>query len=196
MANYRPMKLVVGYIPGVDRASDSARELSFKYRTAFVLETFHPDKVDMYFEVKLYCALVQAVGGIVGADILRAELSSGKRVDLATAIECMAQLEQLPEHEREPFPRVACLREGRIVAIIESEPWARVGGPDPYHDSYTVAVFSASDLSNELLTLTGKVSAEHGVDLAEIIRGNDQESEGGTVPTVRRWFDFSRKRSG
>lgn len=41
--------------------------------------------------------------------------------------------------------------DGQLAVLLATEPWAAVGGPAPYHDSYTYSFYSAEPLDQALL---------------------------------------------
>jgi hypothetical protein len=169
----RTMKLVVGYVPRVDRLPSELRRGGFTRRVAFVLDTFRSGNVDMYFDDGLYTALVGAMQDVVSADRMSAVLSSGKTIDLVDTAGLMRLLAQEPTAERGPLPRVLMARGDRTVCVIESEAWAETGGPEPYHDSYTIPVYSQYDLSKPIEAAVRAVCRQTGAELTSVVRGSE-----------------------
>jgi hypothetical protein len=59
--------------------------------------------------------------------------------------------------------RFAC--QGATLAIAESEPWAMVGGPAPYHDSVTLSFYTSIDVSAPLRTIFSDAALTLGISI-------------------------------
>jgi hypothetical protein len=144
------MRLVLGYVRGVDRLPRQARRLGLVRRSALVLDTYRPDSPDALLDSALYAALVVAVARAVSAMASLARLEGGAVLDVSAPGAALVALEAIPEVERVPYPEVEYRSGAAVVALALHEPYANVGGPDPYHDSHTIAVYTAADRSREL----------------------------------------------
>src|SRR5919106_2716961 len=183
----RTMKVVVGYVPGPDDIPRDIRALGLVRRVAFVLDTFRSDKVDMYFDAELYVGLVDAVREITGAERMSAVAPSGERVEIADSTALAGLLEREPEVEREPLQRIFLYRSNTLVCAIGSEPWAQVGGPELYQDSYTVPVYSSDDLADRLEVAARSVCSRLRAELTRVFRGSDIPMPPGVLARVRNW---------
>jgi hypothetical protein len=181
------LTMVVGYVVDVDHLPSEPARLGLVRRVAFVLDSYRSDKVDMYFDARLYAALVESVREVLRADRLSAALSPGAEVELGVG-ELIRWLEQLPELEREPLPLITVEREGIPVALIMSEPWARAGGPEPYHDSYTVPVFTREDVAAPLQTAARAICQRLGAELTDVIHASEVASPPGVLKRVKSLF--------
>lgn len=79
-------------------------------------------------------------------------------------------------------------RDGAVVAIAQSEPYARVGGPDPYHDSSTIAVLGAGDLSAPLRTVANDLATRASQPEPEILHGDGEPPAVGVSDAVSAAF--------
>ena len=182
----RTMKIVIGYVPGVDRLPKDVRALGFDRRVAFVLDTFRADKVDMFFDTELYAALLDAVREASRANRLSVVSSSGKTLDLPNGYAVVGLLERNAESMREPLFRVIMNRDGTPVSAVDLEPWAHIGGPRPYHDSYTMAVYSRDDLAERLEGAARAVCRRLGAEVTELVRASDIPSLGPILLRIKK----------
>jgi len=104
------------------------------------MESYRRGETDPYFDAALYAALLVAVQSALRVDRMEILMARGN-------ITVQGE-EQLREYSRvldEPVPEIAFLRGADVVAIATSEPYVHAGGPDAYHDSYTVPFFTSPD---------------------------------------------------
>ena len=184
----RRLTMVVGYIPHVDMLPREARALGFAVRVALVLDSRRSDKVDIHLDVDLYAAMLDVIGQALGSDHMSLRLDSGQTAEAAGALEVKRRLEGCPELEREPFPRILLKRGDRIVGLVTSEAWARVGGPYPYHDSYTMAVHSSEDIAARLESMVRSRCEREGAELTEVVRASATPQPPGIVARVLSHF--------
>jgi hypothetical protein len=175
-----PFSVVVGYMPNVDRLPRAAKRLGLDHRVAFVMRTDSPYSDGAVFNAPLYHALVVMVWDVLQSD--RAE------VDWEIGVSSLAELETLmTEHsglEDMPLPRLVMFRGPTAVGLLESEPWVHVGGPQPYDDSYNIAVFTSSDVSDLLVARAHEVAQRCESDLGDVIRMSPQA----VIPTRLDWL--------
>ena len=186
--NERALTMVVGYIPRVDALPREARALGFVQRVALALDTFRSDKVDLHFDVDLYAAMLDVIGQVLGSNRMSLRLSSRETAEVAGAHDVKRRLEELPELEREPVPTILLKRDGLTVGLVESVLWARVGGPRPYHDSYTMAVYSSQDVAARLESMVRSRCAREGAELTEVVRASPTPRPQGIVSRVLSQF--------
>jgi hypothetical protein len=154
----------------VDSTPEDAWRLRLAHRCAFVMGAHSPGSDDMVFNAPLYHAILTMVWDVLQSD--RAEIlgfdEPARRVSSATELEAVVG-EQSRVHD-EPAPGLTMFRGEAAVAFIESQPWARVGGPEVYHDTYTVAVHTATDVSEILVAHAHELSTRCETELAEVLR--------------------------
>jgi hypothetical protein len=176
-------KLVFGYVPRIDRWPAMAKRLALPHRCAFVLDTYKPGNVDMFFDGGLYTEIIRVVWSTVQATA--AELigdDQDRRISCGDDFD--GSFRALAPDPVEPLRRVVFEREGRVVAIAESEPWTNVGGPDVYHDSYTIAVFSAADIGAAIESAANAVAARRSLRGPDTVHG-EAEPPAGSLNVAR-----------
>jgi hypothetical protein len=178
------MRLVLGYVRGVDRLPRQARRLGLVQRSALVLDTYRPDSPDALLDAALYAALVVAVARAVAATASWARLEGGGVLDVSAPGAALVALEAIPEVERVPFPKVEYRSGAAIVALALHEPYANVGGPEPYHDSHTIAVYTAADRFKELEEEVARAVQRSAGESLEVIHGEPSPVGGGFFETL------------
>ncbi|HEY1269161.1 MAG TPA: hypothetical protein VGH16_18020 [Candidatus Binatia bacterium] len=196
----QPFKIVSGYLPAIDRWPHHAEKCGFEQRIAFVMESYDPTRPDAFFDSQLYVGLVGAVFHVLGANRIRATTrmlrlgirNRDREIEFHDADTMGKVFENVPEIEKEPFDYLFFFKDSTIIGVMVSEPWARVGGPELYHDSYTQALFTAADVSERVITAAEKYSTENGVEISEVCH-----LQGSATPTilgrVRRAFGTFRE---
>jgi hypothetical protein len=84
----------------------------------------------------------------------------------------------------EPFPRLEFWKTESRIGVIESELWVRVGGPHPYHDSFTLALYTFTDLGEKLVKLSQTYANGTGVNITEVIWGNSVGKPDGPINKI------------
>src|SRR5258706_7754262 len=115
----QPFRIVIGYVPKIDRLPPDLRRLGLTYRLAFVQDSFCPSRVDSYFDSILYEGLINVVRNAVHADSIRVVLSERSTRDVSTSDEFRMPLEGVPETKRDPFRRVLLIRRSSVMAAVE-----------------------------------------------------------------------------
>lgn len=185
----RTLCLVSGYHAANFPPAD-AFELGLRHRFAVVLNTYRRDKADMYFDSSLYLLLVRTVCQAIGYDCVTIRMIEGVRFhsfdDLAR------QYADLEELEQKPPARIDMYKSGQLVGVVETELWAMVGGPSPYHDSYTLSFYTHGDRSPELRRVSETACSEAGAVITGYHEG--QECKKPYRPWWRKVFRwFARK---
>jgi len=165
-----PFSIVVGYIPDVDRLSRTARDLALGYRYAFVMSTYSPFSPDMVFDAGLYREIAVSIWDLLGSERAEVVMDYEQPRMADNLADFTARVEEFSLSEDEPVSRIIMYRGSAPVGFLESEPYARVGGPRPYHDSYTVAVYTSSDVSDLLVARGQELAGRCNSDLEEVIR--------------------------
>lgn len=71
----------------------------------------------------------------------------------------------------DPFS-VIFYRNKKVVAYLDEEFWTLWGGFEPYLESYTLALYTSTNMSNELIQVCSRVIKEHGVDDISMIQAS------------------------
>ena len=153
-----PQTVDVVFVSGLEagyRVPDHVTSAGLDRRLAVVQDSYVRGATDMVFDEPLWRCLVDFVRG--SDDHAAVSVSQDGRVIRnspdGTELDIEAFLEMWnaqAEDDWNPPAVVVSRREGRIVLCMVREHWNRVGGPMPYHDSYTFSIFSDRDLSQEI----------------------------------------------
>lgn len=150
VADSRPIKFVIGYHDFSEPPTADALGARLLGRVAAVLDTYRPSSVGWVFDEALWQALLHAVSAWSRSDRTEIHALPPRRRGLfsflrarqsARLIGTMDDIESLISKTDEPPDRVHWYRGRTLVAVGLTEPWVLVGGPEPYHDSYTLSVF-------------------------------------------------------
>jgi hypothetical protein len=153
-----------------------AIEHGMPHRLAYVLSSYRADKVDMYFDATLFCELMLGLEELFAPDNTQIHMLEGKV--LRNVASMKKAILALPEIDQEP-PESIVFRTGEtIMACVQTEFWTQYGGPCPYHDSYTAAIYTGTDVSERLIALGKWVCTDTNAMLSDII-------ETSPVPTAR-----------
>jgi hypothetical protein len=165
MHSWHDFRLVTGYLPEIDRLPDVAAQLGLLRRVALVLNDDDAPHSPLYWDlVKAMTESVAADGGTFEIDTDRDPLVFDSLV---------AMREHVAGHPEtgRPFNRAVFCRGGRATAFINVEPWAAVGGPFPYSDSWTFAIYRETDDARTLRDACHRVCARHGLPVQEELQG-------------------------
>jgi hypothetical protein len=143
-----------------------------RFHLDIVQDTHRADSVDMFFDEPLWNALLDFAStfttrGVVTV-IQRPMSKRGRnpRVTDETALLDYFSWPVMSAEERGPAEAIIVRRSGVIVLYIATLCWANVGGPSPYHDSYTYSVYSRASLDIALPNFLARHRAVPGWDLA------------------------------
>lgn len=172
MEDDRTLEIVIGYLNG-DRPLRGFRGAGLAHRIAFVLDSYRATKVDMYFDSELYAALIDRVREVVGADLVTGFFESGGSVEVSpTEWRDVRRIDELLD-DALPFERVVFSRGPAVVAVAAHEPYWKIGGQPPYHDSFCVPVFTREDVSEALLAVARAISSTLGATITGVHKGFD-----------------------
>lgn len=149
------IKTQISFVAGIDGihpAPACVQEAGLTHRFAVIQQTWRPDSADMYFDEALWLALVDfAVRFSPGADVRIGE----------AGLDADAYLRSWKTTDDPGPEQVEASVQGRPVLVIAPEFWANVGGPAPYHDSYTYSLYSNEDISARILAHLRDSDAAH-----------------------------------
>lgn len=161
----------------------SLRGTALQTRFAVIQDSHREGDPDMYFDEGLWRRLVSFAGAysptgqVMVAD--RHEDIGKAEAPLETFL---ARFSQTSAAEREP-PAVIVRDQGEIILAVVPEIWAAVGGPAPYHDSYTYSIFSKQDLGRDVVSfLIGSDEASDWDIEPEILTAGPRR------PSLWRWM--------
>lgn len=117
---------------------------------AVVLSTHRTGNPDMFIDHELWLACLDAIGNSVGAATTEVFLEPKRRFlerlrprrkgPLIGAVEQYAARVRA-DLSTDDWETVLWRHEGTLLAAATAERWYLVGGPPPYHDSYTTSIF-------------------------------------------------------
>ena len=144
-------------------------EAGLQDRLAIVLYSFRPGKVDMFFDHELFLNILTTVTGFLRSDAMAIELED--KSTLAALDELRVFYEELDEDDRVPPERITWTRQNRLLCVGVCQNWHLVGGPDPYHDSFTFELFGPTRFPDDLLASIEKGSAALGANVVCRLEG-------------------------
>jgi hypothetical protein len=145
-------KTQVRFVSGMDGVyaqPSVARQVGLGCRFAVVQDSHVEGQDDMVFDEALWRALVDFASRL--GDGVEVITQTGRRSRPQPLAAWMEAFEATPADDRSP-PELLLVHEGNHLKVcMVTEFWSRVGGPAPYHDSYTYAFFSVQDLGREIV---------------------------------------------
>jgi len=131
--------IVVGYRPA-DQLPAEVKALRLVHRCSMLMASNFGTGADANFDHGLYLALLDQAFAATSAVEAVVLLESGERRQVKEASGFAHVFATLAE-PKEPLPEILFLRRGAASGLLLSEPYARVGGPSPYDDSYALSFF-------------------------------------------------------
>jgi hypothetical protein len=177
-SNFRQIALVAGYHP-CSFPPSMAYDVGLKERFAVVLSSYRPEKDGMFFDADLFVRLADAILKVIPHDSLDIDLGSPHFKSLAELAELYVRQNEI---DHEPPNSMKAFLSDRLVAVEETEPWMAVGGPAPYHDSFTMSFYTAEERADEFRGICESVARENGVMVTAF-----HEAERSKEPFVPWW---------
>jgi hypothetical protein len=164
MGAWEDFRLVVGYLPEIDTLPEAARELNLPFRVAAVL------REDGIPHSPLYWELIEAIVGSLTADSVFFEFEANVPLRFTSVSLMRATFDEHPEFGR-PFNRATCYVKGKTHALIDVEPYNVVGGPWPYSDSWTFAIYRETEDIAGIRDACYEVCRRYGLPITEEMQG-------------------------
>jgi hypothetical protein len=79
---------------------------------------------------------------------------------------------------------------GAIGAIVQTEWWSSVGGPSPYHDSYTISFYTANDHSSEFRQAIEDLCLAAGASITGFYREEQAKQPYSYLPWWKKAWDW------
>jgi hypothetical protein len=165
MGNDRNFAIVFGYHP-CSYPPPSAYDAGLTKRFAIVFDTYRPDKGYAFFDADLFTGVLKAICNAIPHDALWIEMDAEH--DLHSLHELSEWYVTRGDDDRDPPIRVLLFHDSRLTAYSETEEWAMVGGPAPYHDSYTLSFYTKEDRAEEFRRICERFSKESGATITGI----------------------------
>jgi hypothetical protein len=154
------IKTEISFVSGFDaedRTPGLVKSAGLKHRFAVIQETYRPDKVDMYFDEALWGRLFDfAIRYALDRKTIAEIRYASKEMPAANLVTAGRQ-----ETDKKPPPYILVRDGGKCVLCIATEFWNLIGGPWPYHDSYTYSIYSNEVLDDQVLQFLRQANAAH-----------------------------------
>lgn len=148
-----------------------ARAAGLTHRFAVIQETFKPDCVDMFFDVPLYNAVLQFAETFEeGAEVSVSEWVGSSRMHISRTLAEFRATVAPKTREDDPGSQIFVRKNGEAILFVDTEFWTQLGGPMPYHDSYTYSLYSREAVGDRLRQFLSTHNDSSGWDIvAEVI---------------------------
>ncbi len=157
-----------------------AYEAGLHERFAVVMDMVLSRVGDGLFDTELFLRIMAAIIGAIKHDSLSIVIDSHNEVGSLSELTDWYDSRDRLDHEP-PFEMY--LRQGaQLVAMTETEFWAKIGGPDIYHDSYTLSVYTAEGSLGTLRNACEQVCHELGAPVSGFHVGAERKE-----PFVSWW---------
>ncbi len=148
-----PNSVAVRFVRGLDRHStypSFVEAAGLSERVAVVQDTFVEGCVDMHFEEPLWRELVECLPRLIPdcQILVTPEIQPEKSMMLGDFLQ---RWDLTAAEDREPPAIVTALSGQTIALVVVTDFWVRIGGVEPYHDSYTYSVFTGRDVGAEIM---------------------------------------------
>lgn len=168
-----PVKLVNGYIYPVDTLP---AEISFSKspgRLALAFNTYYPEvEGDFFLDYELILTCLDPILQMGQLTVMDEQNSPVEFEKLKAS--------WVEDEDRDWFRQIIVKDQGLVLFQIFGQPWFRVGGPEPYHDTATVEIYMGRDRIEEVAKLLIDAISEAGV--------NTQLVSGTRLPLRERWW--------
>jgi hypothetical protein len=170
--------LISGY-HSVTPFPKEARKSWLFFRFALVFESYRRDKVDLFFNSELFLSLLGALSLQISHNRLEIYYDSGesRREKPLVSFGALEEYYQnVSEVEREPPHKILWFQDHLLVCMGLSELWARVGGPEPYSDSYTMSLYTKKDYTSPFRSICEEVCQRINTQIVDFIQGRPNPS--------------------
>jgi hypothetical protein len=145
--NTSSISLVWGYLPEIDHPNSQAARLQLLNRLAIIMPSFYPEKTEMYFNSALFLTAVKVLLDIISHQEIKIYLDNDQQKVLSSWNALQQHYAGLSEEEEAPFYCAELIGEQNIVAYLECNDFTAMGGPAPYHDSFTLVAYTKTAIS-------------------------------------------------
>lgn len=176
----------VSGMDGVYARPAVARQAGLTCRFAVIQDSHVEGEDDMVFAEGLWRALVQYGSGL--GDRVDVIVRTGRRSRPQPLKSYMEAFDATAPDDREPPDLLLVYAGNHLKVCMVTEAWNRVGGPAPYHDSYTYAFFSAQDLGRDIVAHLERQNGDGRWELSgEVITVSPGRAPG-VIRRVLDWF--------
>ena len=181
MDDKRSIALVFGYLQDIDYPNEVARGLGLNKRFAIALDTYRPEKNYMYFDAELLYLVLTCVLKEYNFSSIELQFDEDKPKSVASLNELREVLiEESDEEEREPFLHMKLISDDETCCYVQTEFYTLVGGPSPYHDTYTFSFYVNQYERPAIQNKVYQLCIDNNIVVSEIRSGCD-------VPIISLW---------
>lgn len=108
------------------------------------VSTTSEDGIDAELDRGLYRDILRVALAVLEGDSIRIERNRKSEAISVANIDANQVCDWI-EGNDEPASAIEFLDKGIVGGVLVTEFWVNVGGPDPYHDSYTFALYSSAN---------------------------------------------------
>ena len=182
MEPWEDFRFVVGYLPYIDQRPQAAEKLGLMHRMAAVLNDSRAPHSAVYWD------LVEALVDSLNAQSVTFEIDTDRETRRFSSILLMREYVRSRPNADCVFHRATLCHAGKVRAFIDVEPWASVGGPYPYHDAWTFAIYRDTDDVSRLRDACYQVCMRHGLAIGEEIYGLAAPKKRPRWKSLLRWL--------
>lgn len=176
----RQLRLVRGY-PADAYPPPRAYDAGLRERFAVVLDAYRPASEGMFADVELFLQLVAALLEAVPHERVVFARPGGQTV--ADGPAAMAHLAAAtPDEGLQPPEQIVLMEGDQPVCVVETECRVNVGDEAPFHDAYTIALYTKADRSQDFVRACERIGVEVGASLADF-----QDEPARREPFVPLW---------
>jgi hypothetical protein len=136
------------------RLPKAAADAALTFRTAVIQHSFVSGLDEMFHDAALWQAIIAFVRDFEGGGEISVRRDVRGRSEMISLAEYVSEIDaSVPEDEGDP-PRAGAMflwQKGSLRLYVEPENWFAVGGPAPYHDSFTYSIYAERDITAELV---------------------------------------------
>jgi len=168
------------------------------YRFAVVFDTYRCSKADEYFDSELFLLLVPRLCEIIGYEAIELVMPEAAKHLKGIRFNSFQNLStfyrQQDELECQPPEWIELTKKNQLIGLGNTEFWNLLGGPDPYHDSYTVSLYTAQDRSEEFRKACELDCPKLGALITNYYVEQQLKEPYRSIGTrILRWFRWGRK---
>jgi hypothetical protein len=128
---------------------------------------------DGLFDSALFLAIVDALVQAIKHDSFVIEIDDRNRLhSMRELTEWYARQDEI---DREPPIQMTLWQGAKLVSLVETEWWAKVGGPPIYHDSYTISFYTFGSRVSEFRQICERVCQAIGANITAFHEGNPRK---------------------
>jgi hypothetical protein len=140
----------------------------------------------MCFDVELLYLILTCVLEEFNFSSIELQLNEEKQKSVASLNELREVLFEEPdEEEREPFLHMKLIADEETCCFVQTEFYTLVGGPSPYHDTYTFSFYVNKYERPAIQNKVYQLCIDNNIVVSEIRSGFD-------VPMISLWAKLKR----